>query len=887
MAKLAGALCDKCPLNACGKAVPLEMRGSKTLIVGDIPSESDVDEGRPFVDAANIELRQAFNLHGLARENFNWTLAVACRPPDGDLDRIVRIAAKDRKKGFDVLSPVEACRPRLLAQLAQHDHVLALGATASKAVLDVETGVFDLRGSLQAKDFGSGEKKVFVTLHPSHVMKQRRWRSVFQADVGKAMRYFRNRLEWVEPQMYLRLPPENLRAYLFSDWAKNGFTLVDVETTPDSYDEKDNPIFDPLTDHIGIVGFCQQDGQNAVVIPIRNKGSQVSLYTQQELTQIWTVIADFLEDPEYKKVGHNFGYYDRQCLVENIWRAIGRRIQIENVEDTLMMHHVTASEHPHGLGFLATIYTDAPSWKAGHTAVTAETDHEWQVYNARDVAINARIYPNLRSIAERIDAFKKLHPDLRSLMEIEHGMQEVCAGLHKNGILIDQEKREHHAARLTHTAETWKWGTPAGDRLSAYGAMQAGGVDPTSFNPQHKKADMQAFNLDSRDQVGKLLFELWDLPMPNNVRAKDVITASGDKSTGDEILRSYVTDPRLTEFQRDFIFALRMYRRNTKLLGTFVHPLRPDFGHSTCRLSPDGKVHADWKAHGTAVGRLSADNPNIVNVPSDVRDMFIPLPGHSFIDADQDALHLRIIASRWKIPSLLEAFLGKPRFHRGIRMGAHEVFAELLFGDTFLDTPHGTWPSENKGEKWMGPAKAMRDTAKTVRYAGAYGASIQTIYREVTSTEDKKTGTLTFQKMKLEDIEDLYDRWMSTEPEWQKAWEREVQLWKLQGYLADPIHGRRRYFGDEKETDVYNYPILALEAALMNEITLDIVKAIPFEYLGIGTGLVHQNYDSVVVMVPNNDAERVARIVGEIMSRKLPGMEVPFVGAPVIRKSWA
>ena len=64
----------------------------------------------------------------------------------------------------------------------------------------------------------------------------------------------------------------------------------------------------------------------------------------------------------------------------------------------------------------------------------------------------------------------------------------------------------------------------------------------------------------------------------------------------------------------------------------------------------------------------------------------------------------------------------------------------------------------------------------------------------------------------------------------------------------------------------------------MNLITIELCQAIPFEYMGPRTGLIQQNYDSVLFEVPEHDAERVKTLVQNCMTRSLPGLEIPFVG---------
>ena len=516
-----------------------------------------------------------------------------------------------------------------------------------------------------------------------------------------------------------------------------------------------------------------------------------------------------------------------------------------------------------------------------------------------------------------------------SLIDVEHGMAAVSAGMHRVGMFIDQSdlrdqkgKPRGRAAwdvELQKRADFWR-----GD-----GNDLTPGIARTMLEAGVPKDVVATFNPNSRDQIGALLFERWDLPLAENVQAKDLFTKSGERSTGDAVLRSYVGDQQLTDRQRAAIHALRMYRRWIKMRGTFVKPFevvrdeytRQIVWHPKRYTREDGRIHPDYRAFGTKVGRLAASGPNTLNWPASLRSMCVATPDEwlewlvgknlitraqkrkrVLVGADQDALHLRIIASLWNIPSLLEAFLGKPRYHRctccktacskGQRMGPHELFAELLFGNEFMKSAPGTWPTENPDGKWKGEAKGLRDCAKTVRYAGAYGAQVPTIYREVTSAEDKETGALPFAKMTMEQIEDIRGTWLGKEPQWEDGWTNEIAMFKELGYLESPILGRRAWFLEAKETDMVNFRVLGTEADLMNLITCEFAEALPFEYDGYGTGLVQQNYDSLLAECAQGEitdacpdgveATRVANLMRDIGSRTLPGFKVPFVMDPKV-----
>jgi DNA polymerase-1 len=76
-----------------------------------------------------------------------------------------------------------------------------------------------------------------------------------------------------------------------------------------------------------------------------------------------------------------------------------------------------------------------------------------------------------------------------------------------------------------------------------------------------------------------------------------------------------------------FLSALYEYRRLGKLLSTYT----------SFPTGSDGRVHSEWLIHGTATGRISSSEPNLMNIPKKelrVRKVFTAKEGHCFLSAD-------------------------------------------------------------------------------------------------------------------------------------------------------------------------------------------------------------------------------------------------------------
>jgi hypothetical protein len=185
----------------------------------------------------------------------------------------------------------------------------------------------------------------------------------------------------------------------------------------------------------------------------------------------------------------------------------------------------------------------------------------------------------------------------------------------------------------------------------------------------------------------------------------------------------------------------------------------------------------------------------------------------------------------------------------------------------------------------------MRDISKTFRYAAAYAADPATIWQVLTSTESD-SGELPYLGMTTKEVRHFHETWLKTEPEWLTAWDAMQAIYKHQGFMEEPVMGRRSgLLSDGKKQEVVNFPILAAEASCMRLAEQALVHAFPWD-LGRRTGLIHQCHDSVAVEVDAPpglagwkpvkgealppELEKLRKQVEECMTVRIPGWDVPL-----------
>ena len=183
------------------------------------------------------------------------------------------------------------------------------------------------------------------------------------------------------------------------------------------------------------------------------------------------------------------------------------------------------------------------------------------------------------------------------------------------------------------------------------------------------------FNINSPKQVGEVLFE--------KLKIKSQKKTKTGYSTDFQVLDSLVgVHPIAAE--------LLYYREFSKLLSGFIEPI--------LSLTKNSEIiHTTFEQSFAATGRFSSRNPNMQNVPSDIRKGFtVRNENNLFLSIDYSQIELRVLAVLSHDENLLRAF----REDRDI----HSQTAKYIFDV----------PEEMINEK-------MRSIAKTVNFSVLYG----------------------------------------------------------------------------------------------------------------------------------------------------------------------
>jgi DNA polymerase len=148
------------------------------MFIGEAPGQEEDEQGLPFVGAAGQLLTKIIGVAGFARDEVYIANILKCRPPGN------RTPLPDE---------IESCLPYLHRQieLIKPRYIFCLGRTAALGLL----GLTETLGNMRKKTYQFQQSQVFVTYHPSALLRNPQWRwdcfedlkkfrAVYDAEVG-------------------------------------------------------------------------------------------------------------------------------------------------------------------------------------------------------------------------------------------------------------------------------------------------------------------------------------------------------------------------------------------------------------------------------------------------------------------------------------------------------------------------------------------------------------------------------------------------------------------------------------------------------------------------------------------------------------------------------
>ncbi len=350
----------------------------------------------------------------------------------------------------------------------------------------------------------------------------------------------------------------------------------------------------------------------------------------------------------------------------------------------------------------------------------------------------------------------------------------------------------------------------------------------------------ERFNINSTQQLGKILFEKLKLPVIKKTKKSKAYSTSSDV---------------LEELKKvhPIVENLLQYRQLTKLKSGYVDSL-PELIYDKT-----GRIHTSYNQTVAATGRLSSSDPNLQNIPiksaigKKIREAFIPEKGHLFLSADYSQVELRVLAHLSKDTVLMDAFA------RGEDIHSHT--ANEVFGDMDI------------------PFDEKRRRAKIINFSIIYGKTAYSLARE-----------LGIERSMAQQFIDMYFKRYEKVKEFINESIKEAETY---GFVKT-IFGRKRPIPEIKSSNAnirnhgermaINTKVQGSAADIMKKAMIDVFNLIKEKKFK--TKIILQVHDELVFEVPENEREIVEKLVKESMENCVK-LEVPLVVDIKWGKNWA
>lgn len=245
----------------------------------------------------------------------------------------------------------------------------------------------------------------------------------------------------------------------------------------------------------------------------------------------------------------------------------------------------------------------------------------------------------------------------------------------------------------------------------------------------------------------------------------------------------------------------------------------------------EGRIHSHFKVDGTGTGRLSSRNPNLQNVPDEMRAVYIPDPGYILVQADYSQIEL------WCGAAIVYMLFGDDSMLRDLQSGEdiHYIAAQMCFPEVKC----------LKGTRKEDFTHRQSNIAKSITFGTFYGRTPMSIAREFAVTKAEA------------------ERWqiklINRYPGIKQYYEYCESETRQKGFLETPF-GRTRQIISRNQG--YNFPV----QSSASDITLGSIILMD----GLGIEVLASVHDSVIFQIPNQQFKKQMLETKEVMERPIP-----------------
>jgi len=385
--------------------------------------------------------------------------------------------------------------------------------------------------------------------------------------------------------------------------------------------------------------------------------------------------------------------------------------------------------------------------------------------------------------------------------EVEMPLVPVLLQMERNGIALDKERLQDMSHEL-------------GEQIS-------------KLETQIFSLAGHEFNINSPQQLGKVLFDELEIPTPRKGKSR------------------YSTEASVLEELKDYeiIRLIQEYRQLSKLKSTYIDALPGLLNPRT------GRVHTSFNQTRTTTGRLSSSEPNLQNIPvrgetaRQIRCAFIAPKGTRLFAGDYSQIDLRALAHLSQDQSLIHAFQQDEDIHAATAAQLFNVKKSKVTAD-------------------------MRRLAKTVNFGVIYGMS--------------EYGLEQATELSREEAAQFIAAYFARYPKVKEYLESTKQQARDNGYVQT-ILGRRRFIPEinsqnrqvreAAERMAINMPVQGTSADIIKVAMINLAREMDKQRSK--SKMLLQVHDELVLEVPDEEMETMRQLVPQVMSSALE-LSVPL-----------
>lgn len=549
-------------------------------------------------------------------------------------------------------------------------------------------------------------------------------------------------------------------------------------------------------------------------------------------------------------------FHNAKFDIRFIQRQLGVVMQV--TDDTMLLHYCLDERlGTHGLKGLCRQWLGLPDYEAELHAVlpTKATSYRFvppkilHWYAARDVCFTWRLLNILNILFEDEEKYDSLMNLYRFLIRAENSLIEI----ESYGIMIDPDKLTKAEKDFTLYSKILEMRLQRIAKQIGY----EGNLNPRSPK-QLKEVIYQYLKCPnvrlfrnhkdfstSREAIDKILDQLATPTGAKKLRNELELWPTPESDASLKALEEI--SPAVA-----FLIYLTKLREVSKILSTYVVAIQE-------MITTAGRLHTDFRLHGTVTGRLAAAKPNLLNIPrsqknafaSRIRAFFVASPGTVLVDADYASMEMRIAAEFSHEPFWRDAFLAG--------LDLHSLMAEKMFGPNFK--------------------KEDRMIAKMFNFGLIYG-------RGASSIAIERGLEISVAEQWMRDFFDVIPQ--------AKSWlDAQKQRAISEGILETPV-GRQRRFGLVTRDNIHrihaqacNFPVQSTASDCCLLALMNIHEWLKETGYGKALLMVH---DAIIVEAKEEFKDIVAAKLKEIMEaapKELFGANfTPFRADPEIGNSW-